>query len=499
MRENSIKKIVIVGGGTAGWMTAAALVKSFPKNMSVTLIESDQIGTIGVGEATIPTIQGFNKLLGIDEVEFMKATQSTFKLGIEFNNWGKENDTYLHPFGNTGKECWAADFQHFWLKGFQMGKSAKLSDYCIESKSALAGKFAKANNFQINYAYHIDATLYAKFLRQYSEIRGVKRVEGKVINTLFNDSGDISQLQLENGEAITGDLFIDCSGFRGILIEQALNTGYEDWSDYLPCDTAVAVPSEKSTNILPYTRATALKSGWQWRIPLQHRTGNGLVFCSRFMSIDEAKEQLIQNLDTKALAEPRVVKFKTGRRKLGWNKNCVAIGLSSGFIEPLESTSIHLIMTGILRLLRLFPSDRINQSDIDEYNRQFLKEIEQVRDFIVLHYHVNQKQDTPFWKYLADMDIPSTLEHKINLFKDRALVFRDADELFRVDSWVHVMLGQGITPKSYHPIVDLMDENELDNFLTSLTRSVDNIVDQLPSHDEFLNRYCKADDVETSE
>ena len=496
MNNEKLKNVVIVGGGTAGWMSAAALVKSLGKNLNITLVESDQIGTVGVGEATIPTIQGFNKLLGVDEVSFMKATQSTFKLGIEFKNWGQEGDTYLHPFGNTGKECWAADFQHFWLKGLRQGVNPYYSDYCVESQAALAGKFAKVGNYQINYAYHIDATLYAKFLRGFSEDLGVNRVEGKISSVCVDDSrGFVQHVELEDGRKISGDLFIDCSGFRGLLIEQALHTGYEDWSHFLPCDRAVAVPSKKDDALVPYTRAMALESGWQWRIPLQHRTGNGLVFCSKYMSTDEAQDVLVKNLDTDALAEPREVRFKTGRRLKGWNKNCVAIGLSSGFIEPLESTSIHLIMTAILRLIKLFPLENITPTDADEYNRQFLKESEQVRDFIILHYHINQKRSSPFWRYCADMNVPDSLKHKINLFKDKAAIFRDADELFRIDSWAHVMLGQGISPAEYHPIVDLMPDKELGVFLTSLKSSVDNIVSQLPEHKGFVNKYCKAGEL----
>jgi len=368
--ETSIKKVVIAGGGTAGWMAAAAISKILGKVLDITLIESDQIGTVGVGEATIPPLVTFHRLLDIKEQDFMAATQGTFKLGIAFENWRDVNENYIHSFGETGQDHWTAGFQHFWLKDRQRGSTEPYGNYCLELRAAEENKFAHLPKGGMNYAYHIDASLYAKFLRKFSEGFGVKRVEGKIVKVDTRpQDGFIESLTLDSGKKIEGDLFIDCTGFIGLLIEQTLHTGYEDWSHWLPCDSAVAVPTESIIEAIPYTRSIARESGWQWRIPLQHRTGNGMVYCSRYISDEDAKDSLLKNVSGGLLNKPLVIKFRPGQRLKNWNKNCVALGLASGFIEPLESTSIHLIQRGVLRLMQLFPHNRISQADIDEYNK----------------------------------------------------------------------------------------------------------------------------------
>jgi len=487
-----IKNVVIAGGGTAGWMAAAALAKLVGKNLNITLVESDEIGTVGVGEATIPPIKTFHKLLGINEQEFMRETQATFKLGIEFANWGQEKDKYIHSFGVTGKECWAGEFHHFWLHGLKKNIAHDFGDYCFELQAAKANKFALSPQTPLNYAYHLDATLYAKYLRKFSTSLGVKRIEGK-INQVIKDheSGNITKLILNSEESIEGDLFIDCTGFKGLLIEQALHTGYDDWSHWLPCDSAVAVQTKALNEPLPYTKSIAHDAGWQWQIPLQSRVGNGLVYCSRYTSDQAATDQLLTNIQGDTITEPRVIKFKTGRRRKGWNKNCVALGLSSGFIEPLESTSIHLIMSGIIRLMRLFPFNGITQTTIDEYNNKLTSELEAVRDFIVLHYKVNQRKDSDFWQFCQHMEVPDSLAHKIALFKETGRVFLDDGDIFRVDSWTQVMLGQGLLPEQYHHIAEIMNDDELAKFLANLRASISQAVTQLPSHQEFINNYCK--------
>lgn len=491
--NNKIQNIVIAGGGTAGWMAAAAFSKLLGKKLNITLVESDEIATVGVGEATIPPIRTFHKLLGIDEQELMRTTNATFKLGVGFENWGQEGKDYIHSFGATGKECWAGEFHHFWLHGLRNGIEADFGEYCYELQAAKAEKFALSKNTPINYAYHLDATLYAKYLQEFSKSLGVTRIEGKIqrVNK-DNKSGNISSLTLESGQVINGDFFIDCTGFRGLLIEQALHTGFDDWSHWLPCDSAIAVQTNALSDPLPYTRSIAHKNGWQWKIPLQNRVGNGLVFCSKYCSDEEALKTITTNIEGDLLTEPRVIKFKTGRRRKGWNKNCVALGLSAGFIEPLESTSIHLIMSGIIRLLRLFPFEGIYQSAIDEYNNKLDSELNAVRDFIILHYKATQREDSNFWLHCKNMEIPPSLAHKIQLFKETGRVFLDDGDIFRVDSWTQVMLGQGLVPTQYHKIADIMNEKELNHFMGSLKASIANAVEKLPSHADFIQQYCKS-------
>lgn len=486
-------KLVIAGGGTAGWIAAAALAHQMGETVDITLVESQEIGTIGVGEATIPPMRTFHRFLGINEQEFMKATNATFKLGIQFENWRQIGEKYFHSFGVTGKQTIITDFIHFWLRGRELGIASEFGDYCLEYKAALKNRFSLNEHSKINYAFHLDAGRYASFLRARAEARGVTRAEGKIASVQQHpDTGFIVSLTLESGQEIAGDLFIDCTGMRGLLIEQCLQTGFEEWDHWLPCDSAVAVQTESHGPALPYTKSIAHHAGWRWQIPLQHRVGNGIVFSSPYLSDDEATNMLLSSMEGKVLTEPRVIKFKTGRRKKSWNKNCIAMGLASGFLEPLESTSIHMIMTAVTRLLQLFPHGEIKQSIVDEYNTQAKSEYERIRDFIILHYKATERDDSPFWRYCKEMEIPEELKHRIALFKDFGRSNQVEGELFRLDSWTQVMLGQGIMPSSYHPIVKLMPERELQNFLNSIAAEVDNSIAIMSKHHEFVNKYCRT-------
>lgn len=494
MQNKRKQRVVIAGGGTAGWMTAAAISRLLHNSVQVTLIESSDIGTVGVGEATIPTLVFFHRLLKIDEKAFMAATNATFKLGINFENWRALSHEYLHAFGSTGKDCWAAGFQHFWTRGITTGHSQDFGQYCLERVAAQAGKFAHLPKNGLNYAYHIDASRYAQFLRQLAEQAGIRRIDAKIdkVHTRPED-GFITGLELDSGETIAGDLFIDCTGFRGLLIEETLHTGYEDWSHWLLCDSAVAVQTQGISPPLPYTRCIAHQEGWQWRIPLQNRVGNGLVFCSQYLSDEQAVARLQHNIEGDVLTTPKVIKFRPGRRHKQWNKNCVAIGLSSGFIEPLESTSIHLIQQGIVRLMRMFPDGDINPVVVDEYNQQSQKEIEQIRDFIILHYHVTERTDSPFWQHCKQMDVPNTLAKRLQMFRQTGQIHRDNNELFD-DSWQQVMIGQGLLPEGYHPIADMMSEQELADFLTHIEHNIQRTVAHLPSHQHYLQTLFGADE-----
>jgi len=491
--NQKIHKVVIAGGGTAGWMAAASLSKLLGKTLDITLVESDVIGTVGVGEATIPTLLTLHDLLKIKEQEFVAAVKGTFKLGISFESWRDIGEDYIHSFGWTGKDCWAAGFQHFWLKGKRLGISKEFGEYCKEWVAAKHERFAVLPNQGLNYAYHIDASLYARFLRKIAEEHGCRRQEGKIDKVdLDPETGFITALQLDSGKTIEGDLFVDCTGFRGLLIEQTLGVDYIDWTNWLPCDSAVAVQTEAVAPPIPYTRAIARQAGWQWRIPLQHRVGNGLVFSSRYWSDDEARNFLLENIEGKPLTDPRVIKFTTGQRRQHWHKNCVAVGLSSGFIEPMESTSIHLIQKSIIRLMQMFPYSGIRQPDLDEFNEQMSTEFAHIRDFIVLHYHVTERSDSPFWEHCRTMEIPDSLRHRIELFKQTGRVFKAPNELFGENSWIQVMLGQGLMPEQYHPVVNMMDDDELERFLNGLHGSARQLVSQLPEHQRFIDHYCKA-------
>ena len=494
MTTNRIKHLVILGGGTAGWISASLLMKMLGKAIQITLVESEQIGIVGVGEATIPPIMTFNAALGIDETEFLRETKGSIKLGIQFENWGQLGDSYMHAFGGLGKEFPSCSFHHFWLRSQQAGMGFNLWDFSLAYQAAHKNKFSKLNRIEgvnlpgLSYAYHFDAGLYAQYLRRYSEKLGVKRIEGKVDEVILNpDSGDVERLLLENGQQVAGDLFLDCTGLHSLLIEKTLNTGFEDWSHWLPADSAMAVPCESVEPITPYTRSIAHAKGWQWRIPLQHRIGNGFVYSSKYCSDDEARTTLLGNLDAKPLAEPRIIRFKTGRRLKQWNRNVVSIGLSSGFLEPLESTSIHLIQSGVLRLLKFFPNHGICPADRDEYNRQSKVEFEQIRDFIILHYKLNQRGDSQYWKDCQRMDIPDTLQRKMALFAQSGKVCREQDELFTEVAWQQVMIGQGLVPKDYHPLVNALSDQQLQELLEQLKAIMAMTSNKLGSHDAFLH------------
>jgi len=488
-----MNKVVIVGGGTAGWMAAAAFSKSFGHTLQIELIESDEIPTVGVGEATIPPIRNFHLLLDLEEADFLRAVNGTYKLGIEFENWGNLGERYFHPFSGHGIDTWAAQFHHYWRRAQQQGDGTPLDEFSLEAIMARAGRFGQQGGRKAAYAYHFDAGQYAQLLRGISEGLGVTRTEGKVIDVATNaESGHIESVTLESGTVIDGDFFIDCSGFRGLLIEQTMATGWEDWSHWLRNDRAVAVQTESSAPPAPYTRAIARSAGWQWRIPLQHRVGNGLVFSSRFMSEDEAQKTLLDNVDGKRINEPRIIRFRTGRRLKQWNKNCVALGLASGFLEPLESTSIHLIHNSIIRLIKLFPSNGIEPSEVDQFNTEVRTEIEYIRDFIIAHYHVTQRADSPYWNECRKMSIPDSLAHKLRLFKAGGKIFRDNNELFSEPSWVAVLVGQGLVPDAYHPFVNNKSDNEIRELMTHVRSSISQLVKQQPAHSDYIDQYCRV-------
>ncbi len=498
MQDRSIRSVLVVGGGTAGWMSAAMLAHALQRDCTITLIESEEIGTVGVGEATIPPIRLFNQTLGVDERDFMKATQGTFKLGIEFVNWGRQGHRYFHPFGPHGRDFDMVPLHQHWLKARAEGETAPLDDH------AMAWALAKENKFThpspdprsvlstFDYAYHFDAGLYARFLRSYAEANGVRRIEGKIAGArLRGEDGFVAAVGLEDGRAFEADLFIDCSGFRGLLIEQALGTGYEDWTHWLPCDRAVAMPCENVGEPTPYTRSTAQEAGWQWRIPLQHRTGNGYVFCSQHLDETRAADLLTQRLDGKPLGEPRALRFTTGRRKLHWNRNVVAVGLSSGFLEPLESTSIHLIQANIAKLIALFPDRDFDPATRDEFNRIATTEMERIRDFIILHYKLTQRDDTELWRACAAMDIPDTLSMKIDHFRRHGRLIAREMDLFAPPSWLSVHIGQFNDPIGHDP---LLDHRSVDapGWLARLRAAMAQEAARAPTHRQMIDRHCRA-------
>ncbi|RAK52165.1 tryptophan halogenase family protein [Phenylobacterium deserti] len=503
--QTSLRRVVIVGGGTAGWMAAAALSRLRRNGQTeITLIESDEIGTVGVGEATIPPIQTFNALIGLDEADFLRRTQGTFKVGIEFRDFTRLGHSYIHPFGEFGADMEAIKFHQFWLKLQKLGRTPGIDAYNLCAMAAALGRFEKPRSDRppgplssLTYAYHFDAGLYARYLRDLSEPRGVVRREGRVVDvSLRGEDGHIESVTLEGGLKVEGDLFIDCSGFRGLLMEQALGTGYEDWTHWLPCDRAVAVPCEGAAAPTPYTRATARIAGWQWRIPLQHRIGNGYVYSSAHISDDEAAATLLANLDGKPLADPRPLRFTTGVRKKAWNRNCVALGLASGFMEPLESTSIHLIQNGVARLLSLFPDGGgVDPVEIEEYNRVSYGQWCAIRDFIILHYHATQRDDSEFWRHCGTMPIPDSLQRKLDLWRGKGRVFRYDDELFGESSWIAVLLGQVGLPQGYDPLADTLPVEEVDYNLQRMRQYVRRVAEAMPTHEAFIRSYCPAQPI----
>lgn len=500
MSTNSIQKIIIVGGGTAGWMTASALATLLgPSGIDIQLIESEDIPTVGVGEATIPQISLFNDLLGLHEDDFVSKTSATFKLGIEFKDWGQIGESYVHPFGGFGVDMEGIQFHHFWLRSKELGNPHPLGDYCLQDYGAKAGKFMRPDQTprsplsQIAYAFQFDAGFYAKYLRDVAVSRGVTRTEGKIVDVNLREvDGFIESVTLENGQTMDGELFIDCSGFRGLLIEQALKTGYEDWSHYLPVNRAVAVACEQDGDPIPYTRATAREAGWQWRIPLQHRLGNGYVYCDKYLTPEQAEADLLDSLEGAPLSAPKHLRFTTGHRKKFWNKNCLALGLSAGFMEPLESTSIHLVQSGIARLMSLFPDRRFDPTTIAYYNERTTEEYTRVRDFLILHYKATRRDDSPFWNYLRTMDVPAKLQEKMTAFAATGRVYREDLELFNETSWLAVMEGQGLKPKGYHPMANVLSEEELMSRLEQIRGTVVNSEKVMPRHIDFIREHCAA-------
>jgi tryptophan halogenase len=503
-RAGPIKRVVIVGGGTSGWMCAAALARMIEHaGVSVMLIESDEIGTVGVGEATIPTLLQFNAMLGIDEDDFVRRTEGTFKLGIEFVDWTRPGDRYLHPFGVHGRDVHAVKFHQLWLRlraaGEDPARLGPIADYNLANVAARQGRFSRPAESpgtvlsSLRYAFHFDAGLYARYLRAYAENLGVVRVQGKVEDVRLRPAdGFIASVTLDDGRSIEGDLFVDCSGFRALLIGEALGVGFEDWTHWLPCDRAWAVPCENTRPPLPYTRSTADGAGWRWRIPLQHRVGNGYVFCSEFISEDAARARLSATIDGAALADPKLLKFRTGRRTRLWEKNCVAVGLAGGFLEPLESTSIHLGQIAISELLALFPDRSFAQAEIDEFNTTVIREYENARDFIILHYKATERDDTGFWNRCRAMSVPDGLRAKLELFRSNGRIFNRGQDLFTEDSWIAVCLGQGIVPSGYDPLANALPLDETRRFVAHVRDVIGRTAEAMPLHQDFIGRHCAS-------
>lgn len=492
-----IQNIVILGGGTAGWMSAAALAHHFAKTgMNITLVESEQIGTVGVGEASIPHMQFFNKMLGIDEFEFIQKTQATFKLGIEFINWGKPSSRYFHPFGDYGQTVNQIDFHHLWLKAKKLGLNANLEDFCLASVAANQNRFippnTQANSIYstYNYAYHLDAGLYAQFLREYCQQKQVTRIEGKVEQVIQDPAtGHIQKLILTSGQTVSGELFIDCSGFNGLLIEQTLKTGYQDWTHWLPCDKAIAIAAHNKKTRAPYTSSTAQLAGWQWHIPLRHRSGNGLVYASHYQTPQAAQDLLLQSLPTQPLSEPKHIQFKTGKRNKMWYKNVVAIGLSSGFLEPLESTSIYLIQAGVETLIEHFPDLEFNAFQTQSYNQIMNSAYQRIRDFLILHYKMNQNNDSDFWRDCQQMSIPDSLQETIENYQVQGLLPDYQNGLFFKPSWLSVLHGQGVVAQNYHPKVDQIPNSLLLKNLQNMQQQIELAAQNIPLAEQQLAEY----------
>ena len=495
MTAPPVRKIVIVGGGTAGWMAAAGLSKvlgAMP-GLSITLVESEAIGTVGVGEATIPQITAFNDLLQLDEREFVRETHATYKLGIEFVDWLRPGHAYVHPFGSYGIDMLGVEFHHFWLRAKALGDTSRLDEYSIAAMAGKAGKYyppqadPKSPLSRMSYAFQFDAGLYARYLRKIAERHGVKRVEGRIEEVrLDGESGHVAAVRLENRDEIAGELFIDCSGFRSMLLGQALGVPFTDWSKWLPCDRAVAMPCTLAGEDLPLTRSTARPAGWQWRIPLQHRIGNGHVYASAFMEADEAERILRDNLDGEPMAEPNHLRFTGGHRARVWDKNVIALGLAGGFLEPLESTAIHLVQSAIARLLTYFPSTAFSQPEVDRFNAETAQEYLDIRDFLVLHYWASERDDSEFWRYCRNLELPDTLQAKIDIFRSSGRPVREHNELFTEASWLAVLEGQGITPENYHPVADILPEDEVRRRVSHVGKVIRQAVSQMPTQADFL-------------
>jgi tryptophan 7-halogenase len=484
-------RVVVAGGGTAGWIAATALARQLGSLVTVTLVESEEIGTIGVGESSVPTARSFHDFLKIDQQEFMSASRATFKLGISFENWARDGDRYIHSFGSMPLRTWAVDFQHFWLEARAHSEAEEVGTYYLEHEAARLHRLDLAGEPRINYAFHLDASLYARFLRRLAEADGATRIEGKIATVeRHGESGDIAALVMEDGSCIEGDLFVDCTGFRSVLLGQTLETPFEDWLHWLPNDSAWATQAESVEPAYPYTRSIAHGAGWQWRIPLQHRMGAGFVFSSAHLDADPAREQFLASLEGKPLRDPNMIRFRAGRRRSSWVGNCVGIGLASNFVEPLESTTIHLIMIAVTRLIQLFPFGKDWRRQRDRFNEMSQTEIERIRDFIVLHYHLTERDDTSFWNYVRTMEVPDTLRERIEIFAEGAIAWQSVEEIFRVDSWIQVCMGQRLNPRSWHRLGALMSDGRLKRTLEDIAVNVARRVDAMPSHQQFLEQYC---------
>ncbi len=492
VNDKLVNKIVIAGGGTAGWMAAATISATIGRRLDITLIESDDIPTVGVGEATVPSLLTIHQLLKIPEAEFLKAVNGTYKLGIMFEDWTRLGHKYFHSFGKSGLSCWAAGFHHFWVRAQGQKMAKDYAQYSLETLAAERGKFAHVQEPKLNYAYHLDSAKYGQFLRGIAEKHGVKRVEGKIDRVnLDPTSGHIQSISMASGQVVEGDLFIDCTGFRSLLLGQALGVGYNDWSEMLPANAAYAVQTESHRPAVPFTRSIALDAGWRWQIPLQNRVGNGVVFSTQFKSEQSALDDLLKGIDGKPINEPRLIRFTTGQRKEFWHKNCVSVGLSSGFIEPLESTSIHLIQQAIIWLISLFPTQGIDQNLVNRFNQQMTVETETIRDFIVLHYHLQQRDDHEFWRYLREMKVSDRLQQIMDLFHNNGTIVEEQDDLFAENSWVQVMMGQGLLPKQYHPIVDMMSDRDLHMFMRQQETNLERSVSGLPQHLQYIQHFLR--------
>lgn len=494
MTDNQqIKRITIVGGGTAGWMAASILARALPgTGTAICVIESPDIGTVGVGEATIPPIIDLLRFLNINEGDFVRHTQATYKLGIKFTDWLKIGDSYWHPFGTFGSMINLRPFHHAWHKARADGLAPRFNDFSLCAALGDARKFrfpdaaAQGPAAGLRYALHFDASLVAAYLRAYSERLGVARLEQTVADATLHANGFLDELVFTDGSRLGADLFIDCSGFRGVLIEQVLKTGYLEWRDVLPCDRAVAMPTASAGPRPPFTEAAARGAGWRWRIPLQHRAGNGYVYCSDYLDDEAALDDLMRAVGEKPLAEPRRLRFIAGRRRLFWNRNCVALGLASGFLEPLESTSIHLVMSGVYKLLEHFPNLGFTQSNINSYNGELIQEMERIRDFIVLHYCLTERTDTPFWQYCRSMALPDSLADRIELYRRTGRIRVKPGELFTDLSWFYIFEGLGVRPETYDPLLDVVTLPQLRDILSSMATATDAAARAAPSHDSHF-------------